>query len=199
MIYLWKNPERYSEKYVAEYFQDEIVDRYIFEDGKKLTKEDINGEVIFKCNNKLEQICKFDEIINVCPFPIVNTKIIGILNEIAPSHVQFFDVRIECLDGLLTNYKILNVTSLVKGIDHELSVLEKLDGYPDIIGFKYIEYNHDCLGKLDIARDAEYLSMIVVSEKIKQRFKEDGIKSTRFITPEEYYNNQYDDDGRRRL
>ena len=38
-----------------------------------------------------------------------------------------------------------------------------------------------------------------VTEEVKNAFESSNIKGSLFLTPEEYYNNQYDDDGRRRI
>lgn len=132
-------------------------------------------------------IVGFDNIPNNANVPLVNQKIIDILLKLAPNDVQFFDTDIHCKDGILTDYKLLNITHTIKGIDHERSVYTKMKTTDAILGFKYLTYKSGCMEKYKLARDEEYFSNLLVTEEIRQAFEQAKIKGMRFITPEEFY------------
>ena len=119
--------------------------------------------------------------------PLVNQKIVDLLLKLIPNEVQFFDAEVHCKDGILSNYKLLNVTHTIVGIDREKSIYRKMENAPDfILGFKYLTYKPGCMGKNKLARDKEYLCNILVTEEIKQVFEREKIKGIWFVTPEEW-------------
>lgn len=135
---------------------------------------------------------KYDCIPNNSSSPLVNQKIIDILLKLAPDDVQFLDAEVHCKDGVLKNYKLLNIINKVKGIDREKSILTMMEQAPDaILRFRYLTYKPGCMGNHKLARDAEYLSHILISEEIKKAFEMEKIKGVRCITSEDYCNLLY--------
>lgn len=135
-----------------------------------------------------ELLKKYDSIPNSCGLPLVSKNIVDILLQLAPDDVQFFDAEIHCKDGILMGYKLLNLTSKIKGIDHEQSVYTIMEGLPNVIyDFKKAIYKTGCMGHHKLARDEEYLSHILVTEEIKQAFEKEKINGVWFVTPEEWY------------
>lgn len=130
---------------------------------------------------------KYDCIHNNSGSPLINQKIIDILHKIAPDDVQFLDTEIHCKDGVLKNYKLLNFTKKVIGIDRENSVLTMMKQAPDLIsGFRYLTYKPSCMGNHKLARDAEYSAHILMTEEVKNAFEKEKIKGVWCVTPEEY-------------
>ena len=131
---------------------------------------------------------KFDCIPNISGSPLVNQKIIDILLKLAPEEVQFFDAEVKCKDGILTDYKLLNATSKIIGIDHDKSIYTMIEGAPDaILGFKYLTYKPECMRNHHLARDEEYLGNLLVTNEIKLAFEQEKIKGIGFTKPEDYY------------
>jgi len=132
---------------------------------------------------------QYDSIPNMTDAPLVNQKVVELLMKLAPDEVQFLDAEVHCKDGILTNYKLLNVTRNFVGIDREKSIYSMMLPYaPDkILGFKYLTYKAGCMGTLKLARDEEYLGNLLVTEQVKQAFEKEKIKGCRFIRPEEFY------------
>ena len=90
--------------------------------------------------------------------------------------------------GILTDYKLLNVTRTFIGIDREKSICKMMSQAPDeIIGFKYLTYKPECMGTLKLARDEEYLGNLLVTEQVKKAFEQEKIKGCRFVRPEDFY------------
>ena len=129
---------------------------------------------------KCEIQTKYDCIDNNGTSPLVNEKVMELLLSLAPDDVQFFDAEIRCKDGILNNYKLVNITHTIQGIDHEKSV-------PGALGFKYLTYKPGCMGKHKLARDEEYLGNILVTEGIKQAFEKEKITGVGLVRPEDYY------------
>ena len=134
-----------------------------------------------------EKISRYDCIPNNSNSPLVNQRIVDILMEHAPAEVQFFDAEVHCKDGVLTHYKLLNVTATFVGIDHEQSIYTKLEGTDVLMEIRKLVYKTGCMGAHHIARDKECFTNILVSETIKQLFEQEKIRGVWFVTPEELY------------
>ena len=196
MIYLWENPEYYTDKFTAVYNEEISVDRFLFLKGHKLTPEQVSGKLIFELSKvtQAEVTTKYDCIPNNASSPLVNQVVVDLLLELAPDEVQFFDTEVHCKDGVLTHYKLLNATRTFVGIDYEKSICQtmpEMPGIPDsphfVYGFRYLTYKPGCMGILKLARNEEYNSNLLATEEIKQSFEKNKIKGRRFVEPEKYY------------
>ncbi len=188
MLYLWVKPEYCPNKLIASYNRELSPDRFLFRRGIKLTSEQVNTKLVFELNVTQATITsKFDCIPNNSASPLVNQKIVDLLLKLAPDEVQFFDAEVRCKDGVLTDYKLLNATHTIVGIDHEKSIFEMMKTTDAILGFKYLTYKPGCMGSLKLARDEEYKGNFLVTEEIKQAFEKEKIKGIWFATPEEWY------------
>ena len=135
-----------------------------------------------------EQVRKaYDCLPNSSLIPLVNKKTEDLLLQLAPDDVQFFDTEIHCKDGILPGYRLLNAKHTIKGIDYAKSKYKKSN--MGIITFRYMAYKHDsdCMGSHKIAREADYITNLVVNEEIKEAFARERIRGPRFVTPEEFY------------
>lgn len=134
-----------------------------------------------------EILNKFDCIPNHLSFPLVNQKVMDLLLRVAPDDVQFFDTEIHCKDGVLRDYKIVNITHQIHGIDHEKSI--NVSGGR---GIKNIVYKPGCMGTYQLARETEdYRSDLLVSDEVKQAFEKEKIKGVDFQTPYDFYSSIY--------
>jgi len=188
MIYLWEFPEYFLNKHIAVYHHKYSVAWLSFRKGKKIDQKEITEEPIFDLEVTRAEIQRFDNLpSNAGSVPLVNQKIIDLLLELAPEDVQFFDAEVRCKDGVLTNYKMLNVTHTIRGIDHEKSVYTKMKQADAILGFNYLTYQPGCMGSYQLARDEEYKGNLLVTETIKQAFNKNKITGVRFVRPEDFY------------
>lgn len=130
---------------------------------------------------------KYDSIPNNSTAPLVNQKIMDLLLELAPEDVQFLDAKIQCKDAVLTDYKLLNVTHKIIGIDRDKSIYSTFENSDDIRRIKYLTYKSGCMKNHKLARDADYLGHLLVTEEIKLAFEREQIKGPNFIKPEDYY------------
>ncbi len=147
---------------------------------------------ILRVNVKQDDILKrFDSFTNNSSSPLVNQKIIDILLDLIPDEVQFFDAKLICKDGILTNYKLLNITQKVMGLDRERSVFSTFQGCNNISSIKSLRLLPNCMGPYQLARDAEYFSNILVTDKIKAAFEREKVKGVKFVSPEERFPIRY--------
>lgn len=188
MLYLWTLPENCPNKFIAVYDRETSPNRFLFKRGIKLVGEEANKRITFHVKIRKNEISKYDCIPNNANSPLIDQKIVDVLCKIAPDEIQFFDTDIQCKDGILTDYKLLNIIHNIKGIDHEKSIyttMAPLDSA--ILGFKYITYKSGCMGAHKLARDEEYSSHLLVTEEVKQAFEKAKITGVNFVRPEEFY------------
>ena len=187
MLYLWEMPEC-AQKFIADYNRELSPDRFLFRKGINLLSDQVNIKPVFELKVTRAEIIQYDCIPNISASPLVNQKIVDILLKLAPDDVQFFDAEVKCKDGILTDYKLLNATSKIKGIDRNKSICTMMKQAPDaILGFKYLTYKPGCMGSHKLARDEEYLGNFLVIDEVKQALEKEKIKGVWFVRPEDYY------------
>ena len=191
-LYLWEWPTSFPDKWVGAYYFESLEDEtfgYSFSSGRDLDPKTIKLVPRVNFEAKKEKLCGYDCLPSNGGAPLVNKKIIEILREIAPSDVQFFPARIMCLDGELEGYFFLNVTHLMRGINHDESIYSLLDlpgGLRMISIVKQLVFKSGCMGEHHLIREDE-VSHLVVSQKIYDAFQAAKIKGVRLVTPDEYY------------
>ncbi|MDP3269971.1 MAG: hypothetical protein Q8M40_13115 [Legionella sp.] len=187
MLYFWEKPKNCTNNLIAVYRRDISPDRFLFLDGITVEKEKIDQKAIFKHSMSKDKIISYDCIPNNSESPLVNQRIVELLLEHAPDDVQFIDAEVHCKDGVLTNYKLLNVTSTFTGIDHEKSIYTKFQDTDHILRFRRLVYKPGCMGIHMLARDNEYKVHLLIAEEIKQLFEKEKFKGIWFVTPEELF------------
>jgi hypothetical protein len=191
LLYFWESSDC-PDEHTAVYVDEISMDRFLFRKGVFIKKEQINKPIIFDLTVSKAEIAAYDDMPNNSASPLVNQKMMDLLLAIAPNDVQFFDAEVHCHDGVLTNYKLLNITRTVVGIDREQSIYTKSESLGAIRTVRRLVYNPGCMKNHLIARDAEYLGNILVTEEIKQVFEKAKINGAQIFTPEDYYRNVWE-------
>lgn len=187
--YLWKSPKNYRNKWIGEYNRKLSFDQYRFFRGQFVTEENPKIIIDFECLK--ERIEGFGSLVTSASSPIVREDVLEICADLFEGQIQTFDVELHTENGVLNNYKLINILNLVEGVNLEESICEYFTDKKTIRGYEYLVLKENCLGNLNIARLQETPSHIIVSEKIKERFHKHKIKGARFIEPEEYYGEIY--------
>ena len=182
MIYLWKFPENTLNKEIGEYDRACSPDRFLLLASRKLQKAEFSPVPVVHFEVPQKRLLKFDCLANNGMVPLINERVQSILEEIAPNEVQFFPAKVICSDGELEGYSFLNVAVEIIGIDKEKTVYDR-SGY----GFNYLTYKKGCMGEHPLARDKEYHSNLLVSEKLKIIFDKEKITGVWLVRPEEFY------------
>lgn len=166
MIYIWKIRDDYPESLIGEYDRERGPDRFSYKQGKKLDELPASPPRFqFDANSK--SIRALDDLVNNAMVPLVSSGVAAILARTCPDEVQLVPAEIICKDGAVDGYSIVVVTNRVLGLDHAMSKYKCIPGTKAIMRFEAAVYKENCLGALNVARDEEYLSNILVSERLR--------------------------------
>jgi|GEM_PF-1447118 len=188
-IYLWEIPETYPDNQIGRYERERSPDRFLFEKGVFLNKEQVSTKPILKYGLSKDQLINYDCLINSATLPVVNNRVVDILTEIAGDDIQLFDVTIECKDGELTGYKLVNITHTIKAIDLEQSIysIRQLPrGNTMIANIKRLVFRANCMDQHQLIRDEETGHQLA-SQAIYEAFKREKITGVWLATPDEFY------------
>ncbi len=187
-IHLWEIPERYPNKLIGSYERTQILSSYDFFKGEFLTAEMLSQTPAIEFEVKRERLQRIDCLVhNGAGVPLVNQRVIDLLMEIADTDFQLIKPQLNCLDGQLDGYYLLNVTHEVNGVDHNQSICEWGTVERYVRGFKHLVVLPDCMGQHHLAREAECHSELYVSQTIVDAFERAHIKGCWFPLPEEYH------------
>ena len=186
-IYLWEIPESYPNKLIGIYNQELSPSYFLFMGGVRLSAAEVPNKPIITFEIDKSRLASLDCLVNSSGVPVVSDRLAKLLINLAADDIQLFDVTIECPDGELKGYKLVNVTQMIKGIDHELSIYKKMKDCDIILTIKHLVYKAGCMAKYKIVRDKECITNLLVNQEISEAFKKEKISGVRIITPEEYY------------
>jgi hypothetical protein len=181
MTYLWRISDDYPQALMGEYQREGAPDRFLFKRGE-LLPADI-GVPVIKFNAPIRRLCEFDCLVSSVMVPLVNSKFAAILSDAAPSDVQLLKVKVAGIDGELDGFSLLNLTNKINGIDHDSSEFKCVPGTQKIMSFSKLEYVEGCMGDHGLARDAEYLSHVLVSDTVAERLLRESLKGVELVKP----------------
>ena len=69
MLYMWLLPENCPEKLIADYNHELSINRYLLSKGISLLHEEIDGKIIFDVEVSVNEIYKFDCVVNYSTAP----------------------------------------------------------------------------------------------------------------------------------
>lgn len=129
---------------------------------------------------------KYDVWPNNGVAPVVNQRVVDVMNNLCPDQVQFFPIMLKNANSKMPvfanhDYFLMNICQTYNGVDMEKSTCTYFrDG--DISGFNklsFLESGHEQMphiARLEMAR-----SHIVVSSELVKAFKKAKIKGVKFI------------------
>lgn len=165
MIYVWTISNNYPDEFIGEYDVGASPDRFKFKNSEKLST---NETPVVRFGVNAESLTEFDDLASNAMVPIISPVIVSALNEF-DLDIQLIDVRIIAKDKEVPGYKLLNVLGKISALDRENSEFNYIPGTEQIMGFSELAYLNVEVG---IARDADYLSNILVSEHISRKLLE---------------------------
>jgi hypothetical protein len=180
---LWSIPDSYPESLIGEYVRLSSPDRFLFRQGLRLS-EDV-GLPVVRFAASLNTLLQYACLPNNAMVPLIRNDFGARLSEIAAADVQLINTKVQTQDGESDDFFILNVTSKITGIDKEQSVFSFVPGTEQIMAFKRLAYIESCLGTHMLARDAEYLSHLLVSEELVKVLRAEKVSGVEFLLPSE--------------
>jgi hypothetical protein len=183
MIYFWKIPDDYPEALIGEYDRREGPDRFLFKEGRRLGTE--SGTPIIRFKGTSRELEQFDDLANSAMIPLVSDRVAELLLQLCAKDVELVDSTVVANGKPIPGYHIVNVLNRVEGIDHQASVYTLVPGTEAIMKFERLRYREGCLGNLDLARDAEYSSHLLVSERLRNAMVSEGLRGIGLYRPTE--------------
>lgn len=204
---IWKNPEGYPHKCWMNYNwrpMEERTSTVIFMQGKFLPCEDIGGvkcsldpkkyDLVFASEVRPEVFTKFDCLPNNATGmpPLVNQKVLDILNKFCPDDIQAFPATIIPELGAKHafenhDYWVINIAKLVDAIDEKKTEFRRTTLQSGSIPIGCEKVIFDNLPEFSgIARDRILNSFVVVSPALTQAFKDVNVTGVEFIDDKDY-------------
>lgn len=182
MTFLWRSPETGLDGLIGTYTRSNALDRFELRRGERIKGSEALPTVRF--DGRTRDLMTFDCLANTAA-PLVNQRVAQVLRDTCPEDIQLVPAKIEAADGGMDGWSLLNVTSKVLAIDHKKSAYTMVRGTQAIMSFRHLEYLEGCLGDHQLARDAEYLGHLLVSDSLAQALS--GFTGVAFERPEEVY------------
>ncbi len=175
MLWLWAIPNTYPNKRIGTIVKNSGTDRFEFLKGTIMDDSIVESPRInFKCDEKY--------LLDVLPsnggLLIVSEKVLQILKKLCPEDIQEFKANVFAKEKFIDGYFLLNITNTVDVFDSEKCEFSKYMGA--ITAIKKIAYKTDSLSEHDIARNAEFKSHVLVSDRLKDIFEKEKIKGVEF-------------------
>lgn len=203
---IWVNAEGFGpDGYAIFKNAERSTNSYIFMSGKTLPHEDVGGlkystdpkdyDLIYSYKHSEERLKQFDYLANTGQAPLVNQKVLDILNRLCPDDIQAFPVTIIPEKGSNhtfenQDYFLINITKLVDAIDLEKSEVDffKEEGVQDQICHisKLVFVDKQDFDKPLIARITNDNALKIVSPHLAQAFTEAGITGVEFVEDKDY-------------
>ena len=141
---------------------------------------------IFTVKNPIEKILKWDFLPNTTCAPLVNLKALDFINELCPNEFEYFDTIIEAPDGIINDYKIINILISVKIADEEKTEYDTLsDGTP--FSYEKLVAKDNPLEGHNMVRDEFMHAAVYVSPFFKSEYKRRKLKGASFDDAEYPY------------
>ncbi|MFO6424112.1 hypothetical protein [Motilimonas sp. KMU-193] len=166
MVYIWRNPN-VPETMVGELVSD--LGFGVFQKGVEVSRDTVP---VFKFNCKLKKLYDVCQLANSTRVPLVNRDIRDLLS-VHSDDLQFIKAVVQCQDGTIEDFSVVNVLSLVNALDKEQSIFDCVPGTQEIMRFNSIKYNE---GNFIIARESSYPVHLLVSELLAKKLKSSGCK-----------------------
>ena len=144
---IWDIPDDFKERCIMDYkWRERSTDSSIFMGGKHLPCADVGGlkyskdpkeyDLIFASRVSPKEFTKFDCLPNNSTAPLVNQKVLNILNKLCPNDIQAFPAVIMPESGSPhsfenRDYWVINIIKLVEAINLEKSVVSFYEEIPD--------------------------------------------------------------------
>ena len=177
MIWIWRTPNKWANKRIGTVVKNTGTDRFEFLKGKTLDeKTTVCPNVVFDCEEEFLS----DVLPNNGALLIVSRRVLDIMNNLCKCDYQVFEANVFVGKNKVNGYYLLNILNLVEIINKAGSVFTTIKNSNTILKFEKLTYKEENLINHSIARNADYLQHVVVSEELKEIFEKESIKGVEF-------------------
>lgn len=182
MTYLWKVPNDYPEDFIGRYARKESPDRFLFLRGASVPGEIPTPLILFDVPP--DKLSEFDILPNSAMIPLVSDKVSNVLSKLWSNDVELIEAQVIANGKELKGYKLINATRLVRCVDHSNSDYVFIPNTDAIMKFNRLRLKTGCMAGYQVAREAEYISYLYVSELVKEVFESNKWRGYSFLPPE---------------
>ena len=176
--------ESVPQKSFAVYDNERSFDRFQLMDCLIL-KDIKDKEFIFTVKNPIEKILKWDFLPNTSGSPLINKKGLDFMNELCPNEFEYFDTIIEASDGIINEYKIINILISTRVDDENKTEYNFWKNAKD--SYKKLVAKDNPLEGHNMVRDKFMCTCIYVSPFFKSEYKRRKLKGASFDDAEYPY------------
>jgi len=180
--HLWFEPINFPERLMGSYDHDNSPDFLSFIQGKRIAATTPPPFIKFTAPRR--RLAPFGVLPNSIDIPLLSPRAASMLNEFCPNDIQLIPAKIETSEGPLDDYFLLNVLSMISGIDHAHSVVKVIPGTNHIVNVNRLRYSPGAMLDHHLAREHECHTYLWVSDELAQRFAQEKIKGCVFEPPE---------------
>jgi hypothetical protein len=177
MIWIWRIPNKWSDNRIGRVLKNTGTDRFEFLKGKTLDENTTScSKVVFDCEEEF-----FSDVLpNNGALLIVSRRVLDIMDNLCKYDYQVFEANVFVAKNKVNGYYLLNILNLVEILDKTRSVFTTINNSNSILKFEKLVYKEEDLINHSIARNADYLQHVVVSQELKEIFKKENIKGIEF-------------------
>lgn len=185
MPFLWQIPDGYPEEAIGDYDREASPDRFLLRKACGLGGSFGVATVRFKVSG--DALREFDELPNSSMTPLVSERLKSLLSGVCPLDVEFLPTNVIAANGRLSGYSLLNVVHAVKATNLSQSAVVPIPGTQAIMKFNRLRLLEGCMGEHQLARNADYLSHILVGDGLAKEMLREKISGVRLAVPEEIH------------
>ncbi|WP_291581513.1 imm11 family protein [Clostridium sp. UBA6640] len=177
MIWIWSIPDEWPNKRIGIALKNTGTDRFEFLEGKILDENTtVCPNVVFDCEEKFLS----DVLPNSGSLLIVSRRVLNIIENLCKCDYQVFEANIFVGKNKVNGYYLLNILNPIEILDKSKSVFVTMKNSNAIFKFRKIVYKEDDLINHSIARNADYVPHVLVSQELKEIFEKEKIKGVEF-------------------
>jgi hypothetical protein len=175
MVYVWRSPRDYPPSMVGQHHPIGTADYLDYHEARKLP-DDYQAMDFVKFDQPLAKLLRYDYLHGSLSAPLVSARLRNAVEKAAPGEAQFLPATIVAKDGQSEDYTVVNALRQVHAIDWKTSFPTYFSDEKTIAGWHQLNHLPDGMGDVGIGRDADYLSVILVSERVKTELDRGGFK-----------------------
>ena len=118
---IWRIPDGFSQRLVAEYDRQVSPDRFLFLQGVSVHDSRVP---LFRSGGTLAELAKWASLPNQAMVPLVSPRLRDLIDSVAPGDAQFVPAHVEAKDGSAFDFSLLNVLHQVSATDRAALYLQ---------------------------------------------------------------------------
>lgn len=164
------------------------IQSYEVSSTEKLDQQSPSEIILLLSRTSSSKLDGLHSLPNIVDCPLVDERLIAIVERSAREDVQFMPVTVRTKDEEVTRYSYARPLVELPCTDIEKSDIDDwiIPG-EQIMDARFLVFKPDCLGSKHFARDT-YTSHVVVSEELKDALMATGDKGLNFCLPEDMWN-----------